>query len=363
MLCLHSCFMCYLWIHRIQLAYVIIINTDGSDIYTVAVAVAPLPRCPVAPLPRCPVAPLPRCPVPRCRCPVAVAPLPLPRCRCPGAFAPLPLPRCRCPVAPLPRCPVAPLPLPRCRCPVAVAPLPLPRCRCPGAVAPLPLPRCLCRCPVAVAPLPLPHCRCPVAVAPLPLPRCRCPVAVAPLPLPRCRCPVAVAPLPLPRCRCPVAVAPLPLPLPRYYYVYCCWPHLPAHPLHEITQIFGLEKSLSLPLFHSFIGCDTTSPVLGIGKKTAWAAWQVYPYFTETQFSLSSPSVYGTPWTVQFNNISGCPMVNDARRQFFTHIHGRFSTPQTTLLQHARVALSHADYIWRQARQQHDDKPDGSTWS
>ena len=247
---------------------------------------SPLPRCPVAPLPSCPVAPLPRC---RCRCPVAVAPVPLPRCRCPGAIAPLPLLRCRCPGA------VAPLPLPRC----PVAPLP----RCP--VAPLP------RCPIA--PLPRCRCRCPVAVAPLPLPRCRCPVAIAPLPLLRCRCPGAVAPLPLPRCRCPVAVAPLPLQ--RYYYVYCCWPlwqplfygvndrlwnwkNLPAHPLHEITQIVGLEKSLSLPLFHSFIGCDTTSSFLGIGKKTAWAAWQVYSYFTETKFSLSSPSVYGTPWTL-----------------------------------------------------------------
>ena len=218
----------------------------------------PLPRCPVAPLPRCPVAPLPRC-----RCPGAFAPVPLPLCRCPVAVAPLP----HCPVAPLPRCPVGPL----------------------------------ARWPVG--PLPLPRCRCPVAVAPLP----RCPGAVAPVPLPLPRCPVAVAPVPLPRCRCPGAVAPLPLQ--RYYYVYCCWPlwqplfygindrlcnwkHLPAHRLHEITQIFGLEKSLSLPLFHSFIGCDTTSSFLGIGKKTAWAAWQAYPYFTETQFSLISICIW-----------------------------------------------------------------------
>ena len=58
-------------------------------------------------------------------------------------------------------------------------------------------------------------------------------------------------------------------------------------PVHEITQTLGPEKSLSCPLFHSFTGCDTTSTFLGIGKKTAWAAWQAYPDLTETLLTLS----------------------------------------------------------------------------
>ena len=45
-------------------------------------------------------------------------------------------------------------------------------------------------------------------------------------------------------------------------------------PVHEITETLCPEKSLSCPLFHSFTGCDTTSSFLGIGKKTALAAWQ-----------------------------------------------------------------------------------------
>ena len=133
------------------------------------------------------------------------------------------------------------------------------------------------------------------------------------------------------------------------YYVYCRWPlwqpwfygvkdrfwnwkNLPAHPLPEITQAFGLEKSLSLPLFHSFIRCDSTPSFLGTGKKSAWAAWQTYPYLTETQFSLFSICIWHAlnVGLYMFNNISGCPRVNDARRQFFTHVLGRSITPATT---------------------------------
>ena len=58
-------------------------------------------------------------------------------------------------------------------------------------------------------------------------------------------------------------------------------------PVHEITQTLGSEKSLSCPLFHSFTWCDMTSSFLGIGKKTAWAAWQVYPDLTETLLTVS----------------------------------------------------------------------------
>ena len=34
-------------------------------------------------------------------------------------------------------------------------------------------------------------------------------------------------------------------------------------------------------MFHALTGCDTVSSFAGIGKKTAWAAWNVYPDVTE----------------------------------------------------------------------------------
>ena len=101
-------------------------------------------------------------------------------------------------------------------------------------------------------------------------------------------------------------------------------------PVHEITQTLGPEKSLSCPLFHSFTGCDTTSTFLGIGKKTAWAAWQAYPDLTETLLTLSDDPTLLTldsihmarleRWTVaMYIKSSGCSRVNDVRRQLFTH--------------------------------------------
>ncbi len=49
-----------------------------------------------------------------------------------------------------------------------------------------------------------------------------------------------------------------------YYYV------------NAIYEDLGKEKSLAVPVFHSFTGCDTTSAFFGRGKKSAWEAWNCY---------------------------------------------------------------------------------------
>lgn len=36
----------------------------------------------------------------------------------------------------------------------------------------------------------------------------------------------------------------------------------------------------STSLFHSYMGCDTTSGFFGKGKKMAWEAWKCYPDVT-----------------------------------------------------------------------------------
>ena len=46
--------------------------------------------------------------------------------------------------------------------------------------------------------------------------------------------------------------------------------------IFSISSALGKQKSLALPVFHSFIGCDTTSTFFGKGKKIAWEAWNCY---------------------------------------------------------------------------------------
>ena len=48
----------------------------------------------------------------------------------------------------------------------------------------------------------------------------------------------------------------------------------------------GPQRCQSLLLFHAFTGCDVTSFMFEIGKKTAWDAWLSYPYVTDTFIAL-----------------------------------------------------------------------------
>ena len=52
--------------------------------------------------------------------------------------------------------------------------------------------------------------------------------------------------------------------------------------INSISRALGKQKSLALPVFHSFIGCDTTSTFFGKGMKIAWEAWNCYkePLYT-----------------------------------------------------------------------------------
>ena len=49
----------------------------------------------------------------------------------------------------------------------------------------------------------------------------------------------------------------------------------------------GPERASALSFFHALTGCDTTSAFCGIGKKTAWDAWEIFPQVTTVFFSLS----------------------------------------------------------------------------
>ena len=55
-----------------------------------------------------------------------------------------------------------------------------------------------------------------------------------------------------------------------------------SNPSHVANQMIGLQHCEVLPFFHAFTGCDLVSSMLGIGKKTAWNAWNAYPKVTDT---------------------------------------------------------------------------------
>ena len=44
--------------------------------------------------------------------------------------------------------------------------------------------------------------------------------------------------------------------------------------IHDICKQLG-PRSRALPYFHALTGCDTVSPIVGKGKKSAWQAWNV----------------------------------------------------------------------------------------
>jgi len=57
--------------------------------------------------------------------------------------------------------------------------------------------------------------------------------------------------------------------------------HFRYYDINSISQSLGEQASHTLPFFHAFTGCDTTSQFLGKGKKSAWESWKAYPEATK----------------------------------------------------------------------------------
>ena len=57
-------------------------------------------------------------------------------------------------------------------------------------------------------------------------------------------------------------------------------------PAHEIAASIGPRKSLALPFFHAFTGCDTGSAFHKREKKPACDTWKAYDEVTQTFLSL-----------------------------------------------------------------------------
>ena len=100
-------------------------------------------------------------------------------------------------------------------------------------------------------------------------------------------------------------------------------------PAHEIARNLGPLKSKCLTFFHAYTGCDNVSFFRGIGKKTTFDIWNVYPEVTGvfmeilqtqeiTQHNLAFMERYAV---MLYDRTSKLESVNEARMHLFTQKH------------------------------------------
>ena len=95
---------------------------------------------------------------------------------------------------------------------------------------------------------------------------------------------------------------------------------------HEIARALGPDKSVSLPMFHAFTGCDTVSFFRGKGKKSAWKTWETMQEVTQIfQNLLNNPnsieenlSALERFVVVIYDRISSEVSTNQARKVMFS---------------------------------------------
>ena len=138
----------------------------------------------------------------------------------------------------------------------------------------------------------------------------------------------------------------------------------------SIAQI-GPSKSLALPLFHALTGCDTTSQLLGCGKKTACTSWNSTPALTYIMMTLTeAPESFTMEYVhmqcierfvvLMYSKTCGSATVNDTRHHLFSNgIRSLDCIPptQAALFEHVKRSLLQASFIRKQSVTPHQEIP------
>ena len=144
-------------------------------------------------------------------------------------------------------------------------------------------------------------------------------------------------------------------------------------PIHEIVLTLSPSICKTLPVFHAFTGCDTTSSFAGRGKKTAWNTWRVFPDVTqafqclllmEDDINQSTMSLLERFVVLIYNRTSDLVSVNDARRWLFTQkarLLENIPPTQAALKQHIKRTCYQA-YCWNEALTLHPNLPSPADW-
>ena len=130
---------------------------------------------------------------------------------------------------------------------------------------------------------------------------------------------------------------------------------------HDIATSLGPQRSLALPIFHAFTGCDTVSSFSNIGKKTAWKTWEAHQGLTRTFTQLSRTPDLVSDDTLKelerftillYDRTSTSSCINETRQLLFTH-KGRqmqgLPPTQAALEQHIKRAVLQGGHDWGQA--------------
>ena len=149
--------------------------------------------------------------------------------------------------------------------------------------------------------------------------------------------------------------------------------------INAFYEDLGREKSLALPVFHSFTGCDTTSAFFGKGKKSAWEAWKCYhdvtpaftfmalPLFTEVDADAQHFQLLEHFTVVLYDKTSDLQDVDEARKDQFCQKGKpmeRLPPTQDALLQHSkRVAYQAGIWCTSEHSEQHAPTPEGWGWT
>ena len=146
------------------------------------------------------------------------------------------------------------------------------------------------------------------------------------------------------------------------------------YPIHEIARSLGPKKSLALPVFHAFTGCDTVSFFAGKGKKSAWETWSVFPEVTSAFLEITNaPSELSKECTrnietfvvLLYDRGSELRSVDEARQQLFcTRSRSLDRIPPTSaaLKQHILRASYQGGHVWSQVYLALPELPSPAEW-
>ena len=148
------------------------------------------------------------------------------------------------------------------------------------------------------------------------------------------------------------------------------------HHINTICASLGEERCISLPVFHCFTGCDTTSSFYGRGKTTAWTAWYHYPDVTKAfMFVAQNPftdldkesyhfKLLERYTVVLYDKSSDVEWVDEARKILYCQKEKTMENippTQDALLQHTRRVIYQAG-IWSTCDKWEQNLPSAEGW-
>ena len=141
--------------------------------------------------------------------------------------------------------------------------------------------------------------------------------------------------------------------------------------INAMCNVLGREKSVALPIFHAFTGCDTTSAFFSKGKKSAWEAWKSFPEVTGAFLYVAShPHIPITTHcehfkllerfcVILYDKTSSLQSVDEARKELFCQKNRTMELippTQNALLQHCNRVIYQAG-IWSNSNITNPDLP------